>query len=68
MRNSHAIREVHQTQEYDKMPKKHLDEVANKGCGDCGQVLGGDIQINREGRGGMHQEIEVFKFLGQMLD
>ena len=48
--------------------KKHPDEVANKGCGDCGQVLGGDIQMNREGRGGMYQEIEVFKFLGQMLD
>ena len=31
-------------------------------------MLGGDIQMNREGRGGMHQEIEVFKFLGQMLD
>ena len=50
------------------MKTKHLDEVANKGCGNCGQVLGGDIQINREGRGVMYQEIEVLKFLRQMLD
>ena len=57
VRNSHASREVHQTQEDGKMQKKHPDEVTNKGCGDCDQVLGGDIQINREGRGGMHQEI-----------
>ena len=50
------------------MKTKHLDEVENKGCGNCSQVLGGDIQMNREGRGGMYQEIEVFKFLRQMLD
>ena len=49
MRNSHASRED------GKMKTKHLDEVAKKGSGNCGQVLGGDIQINREGRGGMNQ-------------
>ena len=54
--NSHARGEVHQTQEDGKMQKKHPNEVAKKGCGDCGQVLGGDIQMNREGIGGRHQE------------
>ena len=50
------------------MQKQHPDEVANKGCGDCGQTLGGNIQMNREGRGGIHQEVEVLKFLGKLLD
>ena len=37
------------------LQQKQPDGVAEKGFGDCGQVLGGGFHHNRGGRGGTHR-------------
>ena len=55
MWNAYANGAAHQKPEYGAIQKKHPDEVAEKGYVDCVQVLGGDVQPNRGGRGGTHR-------------
>ena len=54
VQNSHASREAHQTTADGKMRQEHLDVVAEKRCGDCGQVLGGNLYPHKGGRSRVH--------------
>ena len=54
MRNVHASGAANKAQEDGAMQFKNPDEVEDTGCGNCGQVFGGNVQFNRGGGGGTH--------------
>ena len=48
--NAYASREDHQIPGGGELKQKHRNEVAEEVCGNCVQMLGGDIHPNRGGR------------------
>ena len=55
MRNAHASGAAHQIPEDGALQQEHPDDVVEKGCGDFGQIIRGNVLTKRGERGGMHQ-------------
>ena len=53
-RNVHTRGAGHKAQEGGALRQKYPDEVEEAGCGDCGQVFGGNVQPNRGGIDGIY--------------